>query len=136
MWMRSRKSVFITPHQWVCWWRFCMSLSGPQNDNEPVAFCSLNGYKYLNVGTGFKSHFWWTNVIRCNIIGKMLSYFVLRNLLHYRLGFPHYCYGFNNSSINKTQMNTELYKYSQLWNGYYEIYDNRKWSLKYYMYIH
>ena len=34
----------------------CMSLSVALNDNQPVAFSSLNGLKKLHVGTAFPSH--------------------------------------------------------------------------------
>jgi hypothetical protein len=57
-----------------------MSLSGPLNDTQPVAFCSLNGKKKnVNVGAALRV-VWGEQMLHCNIIGKMLLYFALRNL--------------------------------------------------------
>ena len=57
-----------------------MSLSGPLDDTQPVAFCSLNGKKKnVNVGAALRV-VWGEQMLHCNIIGKMLLYFALRNL--------------------------------------------------------
>jgi hypothetical protein len=51
----------------------------------------------------------WTKIsIRCNIIGKMLLCYALRNVLHYQPGFQHYCYGFNyNQRLSVRNARTE-----------------------------